>query len=88
MVKNRRTYLKKWGNSQGIMIPKDVLTELGIQDYKNQELELYVVDQELIVKKVDYTSRLMMKFHRLLDKDSNKRKSEYDFGQSLGNEVY
>lgn len=36
MVENRRTYLKKWGNSQGIMIPKDVLMELGIQDYKNQ----------------------------------------------------
>jgi len=88
MVENRRTYLKKWRNSQGIMIPKDVLTELGIQDYKNQELELYVVDQELIVKKVNYTSRLMMKFHRLLDKDSNEKKSEYDFGQSLGNEVY
>jgi len=88
MVENRRTYLKKWRNSQGIMIPKDVLTELGIQDYKNQELELYVVDQELIVKKVNYTSRLMMKFHRLLDKDSNEKKSEYNFGQSLGNEVY
>ncbi|WP_338216161.1 AbrB/MazE/SpoVT family DNA-binding domain-containing protein [Companilactobacillus muriivasis] len=86
MVENRRTYLKKWENSQGVMIPKNVLTELGIQDYKNQELELYVVDQELIVKKVNYTSRLMMKFHRLLDQ--NKNNLEYDFGQPLGKENY
>jgi len=40
MVENRRTYLKKWENSQGIMIPKDVLMELGIQDYKNQNIIL------------------------------------------------
>jgi len=86
MVENRKTYLKKWGNSQGIMIPKDVLTELGIQDYKNQELELHIVDQKLIIKKVEYTSRLMMKFHRLLDQ--NKNNLEYDFGQPLGKEKY
>jgi len=86
MVEKRRTYLKKWGNSQGIMIPKNVLTELGIHDYKNQELELHVVDQKLIIKKVEYTSRLMMKFHRLLDQDRNNL--EYDFGKPLGKETY
>jgi len=88
MVEKRRTYLKKRGNSQGIMIPKDILTELGIQDYENQELKLEIIDQKLIIKKVDYSSRLMMKFHRLLEQEPNKNNLEYNFGNPLGTESY
>jgi len=84
----RKTYLKQWGNSQGIMIPKTILAELGINDYRDQELELDVVDQKLVIKKVKNTSRLMMKYHSLLDQEPAKKNLEYNFGQPRGKEIY
>ena len=41
--------LQKWGNSHGIRVPKQVLTDLDIKE--NDKLSINVVDDEIIIKK-------------------------------------
>ncbi len=76
--------LKAWGNSQGIRIPKEVLTDLGI-DYSTP-LDLSVKNGEIIIAK-KYK-------HKTLEeriKESGKSfvvLEEIDFGSPQGNEVW
>ena len=50
-MKNKTiSYLKKWGNSSGIRIPKNILEQTGLDD--GEQLELLWDDKEIIIKKV------------------------------------
>ncbi|HJH32977.1 MAG TPA: AbrB/MazE/SpoVT family DNA-binding domain-containing protein [Ligilactobacillus aviarius] len=41
----------KWGNAQGVLIPREVLKEIGIDDLQNAKLVLDVKDNAIILKK-------------------------------------
>ena len=84
----QRISLKPWGNSQGIMISKTILKGLGVTNYKDQEFELEVIDKKLIVKKIDSSSRLMARFHNLLNEEPEDKNLEYDWGEPRGNELF
>ena len=43
--------LYKWGNAQGVLIPREVLKEIGIDDLQNAKLVLDVKDNAIILKK-------------------------------------
>lgn len=43
--------LYKWGNAQGVLIPCEVLKEIGIDDLQNAKLVLDVKDNAIILKK-------------------------------------
>lgn len=88
MDDKRHIFLKQWGNSQGIMISKNILEKIGITDFKYQELTLEVKDQELVIRKNDNTSRLMAQFHDLLEEKSKVNSFEYNWGQPRGNEIF
>ena len=43
--------LYKWGNVQGVLIPREVLKKIGIDDLQNAKLVLDVKDNVIILKK-------------------------------------
>ena len=43
-----KAHIQKWGNSMALRIPKIILQELGLMEYR--EVELHVVDGELRVR--------------------------------------
>ena len=43
--------LYKWGNAQGVLIPREILKEIGIDDLQNAKLVLDVKDNAIILKK-------------------------------------
>ena len=43
--------LYKWGNAQGVLIPREVLKEIGIDDLQNAKLVLDIKDNAIILKK-------------------------------------
>ena len=43
--------LYKWGNAQGVLIPREILKEIGIDDLRNAKLVLDVKDNVIILKK-------------------------------------
>ena len=42
-------YLKKWGNSSGIRIPKNILDQIGLKD--GDPLELFCEEDRIVIKK-------------------------------------
>lgn len=43
--------LYKWGNAQGVLIPREILRKIGIDDLRNAKLVLDVKDNAIILKK-------------------------------------
>lgn len=43
--------LYKWGNAQGVLIPRKILKEIGIDDLQNAKLVLAVKNDSIILKK-------------------------------------
>lgn len=43
--------LYKWGNAQGVLIPREILRKIGIDDLRNAKLVLDVKDNVIILKK-------------------------------------
>ena len=43
--------LYKWGNAQGVLIPCEILKEIGIDDLQNAKLVLAVKNDSIILKK-------------------------------------
>ena len=43
--------LYKWGNVQGVLIPREILKKIGIDDLQNAKLVLDIKDNEIIKKK-------------------------------------
>ena len=75
----------KWGNGQGIRIPKIVLEELGIQI--NEKLHMEVRDQKIILDKIRFRHRTLeeraMEFGGELGPYE-----EFDWGGPEGREVW
>ena len=43
--------LYKWGNAQGVLIPREILKEIGVDDLQNAKLVLAVKNDSIILKK-------------------------------------
>lgn len=41
--------IKKWGNSQGLRIPKSIIEDLGITE--GEELEIFKKENKIIIEK-------------------------------------
>lgn len=80
------TQIVKWGNSQGIRLPKQVLESADIQE--NDMVEIKTEEACIIITKIE-----KKKPHRTLKErfdgyDGNTRIEEYDWGKSVGKEVW
>lgn len=78
------TNVQKWGNSQGVRIPKSVLNELNITN--GQPLELSVVDGGIFIKTIE---RKRKSIQELFEGYSGDYKcEEVDWGEKVGNEEW
>lgn len=55
------TTVQKWGNSQGIRIPKYILEEVGLNI--DDEVNLQKIDNKIIIEKVEKKSPFTLKEH-------------------------
>lgn len=77
--------IQKWGNSQGIRIPKAFLEALGMME--NDLVELSRVDDNIVIKKVKKETELTLDdiFEGYEGEDAVE---EYDWGSPVGKEVW
>lgn len=86
--------LKKWGNSQAIILPKAVLEEVGITD-TNTDLTLRInKNKEIVLKKAKEPVTIDKLFEGFdyekywadWDKEHPNQSKEVDFGKPVGKE--
>ncbi|WP_289761621.1 AbrB/MazE/SpoVT family DNA-binding domain-containing protein [Lactobacillus intestinalis] len=85
--------LKKWGNSQGIRLPKSILDKLGIS-HNNVKFNVTVKDNSIILKPKK-ESKLAQRFEGFnykkywadWEKENPGKSKEMDWGESVGKEM-
>lgn len=80
-----QTTIKKWGNSQGIRIPKAFLESLGMKE--NDNVELQRVDDSIIIRKMATPQKLTLD-DIFEGYTRNYQAQEFDWGGSVGKEVW
>ena len=74
--------IQKWGNSQGIRIPKSILASADFNE--NEDVEIIVVDGKIVIEHVKKHKTLKERFENY---DGNYQCSELDTGSPVGQEV-
>lgn len=74
--------VQKWGNSQGVRIPKIILENANINT--NDYIDIKLVDGRIIIEPIK--KHLSLK-ERLKNYDGDYTCSEWDNGNSVGQEV-
>ena len=82
---NMQAIIQKWGNSQGIRIPKAFLDAMGMSE--NDTVELQRVDDGIIIKKLQ-TKKSLTLSDIFRGYDENEQQEEYDWGKPTGREMW
>lgn len=82
---NMEIQLVKWGNGQGIRIPKLVLQELNIA--VNDTLSMEIRGEQIIIEKVKFTHRSLEERARAYGGKLGPY-TEYDWGEPKGREIW
>ena len=77
------TTIQKWGNSQGIRIPKFILEQLNLN--ADSDVSITVEDDSIIIRKAKKHVTLAERF---ADYTGETYCSEYDWGEPKGEEVW
>lgn len=77
--------IQKWGNSQGIRIPKAFLEALGMME--NDVVELNRVDENIVITKVKEKKEITLD-DIFKDFDEGYKAEEFDWGSPVGKEVW
>jgi antitoxin MazE len=77
------TKIKKWGNSQGVRIPKDILDKILLSE--NDFVEISIQDGGIFIKSTK-KKHIPLK-QRIKDYKGNEKLSEWDTGEDIGKEV-
>lgn len=77
--------IQKWGNSQGIRIPKAYLDAIGMSE--NDCVELERLDDAIIIKKAKKTGSLTLD-DIFADYKDEYGPEEFDWGSPVGKEVW
>jgi len=92
------TTIQKWGNSQGIRLPKIILETLSLQE--NDRVEIIVDDDSIIIKKAARKRRAKKSLEERLEEfyqkpideiladDTLYTPQEYDWGKPVGREFW
>jgi antitoxin MazE len=85
------TTVVKWGNSQGIRLPKAFLQHIDISEHDTVDV---LIENEAIVIKKKYGKKHRTTKERLMDfygrdiKNITKEQEEMDWGKPAGKEVW
>ncbi len=77
--------IQKWGNSQGIRIPKAFLDALGMRE--NDLVELSRVDNDIVIRKIPQNKGLSLD-DIFKDYDGESKAEEFDWGSPFGKEAW
>ncbi len=77
--------IQKWGNSQGIRIPKAFLEALGMME--NDLVELTRVDDNIVISKVKGKNELTLE-DIFKDYNGECETEKFDWGSPVGKEVW
>jgi antitoxin MazE len=83
-VINVRTTIQKWGNSQGIRIPKIMLDDLEIAE--GGQVELLSENGLIIIKPAIMTRKIIEELFDGYTGDCHEE--EMDWGDPVGNEIW
>ena len=81
------TTVQKWGNSQGVRLPKSVLEELSLKE--NDPVEITTEKDLIIIKKAARKRRAKRSLEdRFENYTGDYQCTEYDWGKPTGKEVW
>jgi len=81
------TTIQKWGNSQAVRLPKNILEELFLQE--NDSVEITAVNDNIIIKKATRKRRAKKSLEeRFENYMGDYQCTEYDWGKPVGKEVW
>lgn len=78
------TTIQKWGNSQGIRLPKVLLGTLQIRE--NDRVEIVSDNEQIIIRKSGPRHKTFAE--RMASYDGDYHFKECDWGKPVGNEVW
>ena len=84
--------LKRWGNSQGIRLPKELIEKIGLNE--NDEVGINVEKGKIVIEKIHnpkYSSlqdRLEAFYNKPIDEIFVENTEEIATGKPVGNEVW
>ena len=81
------TTIQKWGNSQGVRLPKTILDKLLLQE--NDQVEIIAENDTIIIKKASRDRRAKKSLEeRFMDFAGDYQSTEWDTGKPVGKEVW
>ncbi|MDR1468884.1 MAG: AbrB/MazE/SpoVT family DNA-binding domain-containing protein [Spirochaetaceae bacterium] len=86
-----QTTVVKWGNSQGIRIPKAFLKNIQVSE--NDPVDITLSDEKIIIKKIKYkehktTEERLAEFYGGNFDQEHMVQKEIDWGQPIGKEIW
>ena len=87
-----QTNIRRWGNSQGIRLSKEILAQMDLQE--NDTVGINVYDGKMTVEKINkpkylnLTERLEAFYKRPIDEIYVESTQEVDVGDPQGNEIW
>ena len=86
-----QTNIRRWGNSQGIRLSKEILAQMNLQE--NDTIGINICDGKMTVEKINkpkylnLTERLEAFYKRPIDEIYVESTQEVDVGDPQGNEI-
>jgi len=87
-----QTNIRRWGNSQGIRLPKEIMAQMDLQE--NDTVGINVCDGKMTVEKINkskylnLTERLEAFYKRPIEEIYVESTQEVDVGDPQGNEIW
>ena len=87
-----QTNIRRWGNSQGIRLSKEILAQMDLQE--NDTVGIKIYDGKMTVEKINkpkylnLTERLEAFYKRPIDEIYIESTQEVDVGDPKGNEIW
>ena len=79
------TTIQKWGNSQGVRIPKILLDSINWSE--NEEVSINIEEDKLVIKKAKTQNRKNIK-ELFKDYKGEYKPEEIDWGEPEGEEIW
>jgi antitoxin MazE len=77
--------IQKWGNSQGIRLPKSILETALLKE--NEKVEIIADKGQIIIKKATLTKHKTIQ-ERFSGYNGDYKCTEFDWGKPVGKEVW
>lgn len=84
--------IKKWGNSQGIRLSKEILSRMNLKE--NDEIEIDVYDGKMVIEKINTPKYLNLKerlesfYEKPIEEIYVESTQEVDVGDPVGKEQW